>query len=105
MAVDVYVAIERARALYQFAALAIAEDDERRALATSMAKAAAGDAQRIAAQHGFQFFGALGYTWENDLQLYLRRAKAGDAMCGTANQHRERVARLTLASLAAGGSR
>ena len=46
-AVDMYVAIERARALGYFAALTIAEDDDRRSLAASMAKAAAGDAQRI----------------------------------------------------------
>ena len=45
-AVDMYVAIERARALGYFAALTIAEDDDRRSLAASMAKAAAGDAQR-----------------------------------------------------------
>src|SRR5205085_7050531 len=66
MAVDAFVAIEKARALYQYAALAIAENDPRRAVATSLAKAGAGEAQRIAVQHGFQFFGALGYTWENN---------------------------------------
>ncbi|MBN2623845.1 MAG: acyl-CoA/acyl-ACP dehydrogenase, partial [Acidimicrobiales bacterium] len=63
MAVDVHVAIERARALCHFAALVIAEGDDRRALAASMAKAAAGDCQRIAARHGVQLFGGLGYTW------------------------------------------
>jgi alkylation response protein AidB-like acyl-CoA dehydrogenase len=98
MAVDVYVAIERARALCHFAALTIAEDDERRTLAASMAKAAAGDCQRIAAQHGVQLFGALGFTWENDLQLYLRRAKAGDVLLGTATEHRARLARIVLAA-------
>ena len=50
-AVDMYVAIERARALAYFAALAIAEDDERRTLAASMAKAAAGDAQQLVFRH------------------------------------------------------
>ena len=97
MAVDVHVAIERARAVVQFAALAIAEDDDRRAIASSMAKAAAGEAQRIAAQHGIQLFGGLGYTWENDLQLYVRRAKVGDMLLGSAHQHRMAVSRLALA--------
>lgn len=96
MAVDVYVAIERARALCQFAGLAIAEDDDRRALAASMAKAAAGDAQRIAARHGIQFFGGLGYTWENDLHLYVRRAKAGELLLDTSTEHRARVAKEVL---------
>ena len=97
MAVDVYVAVERARALVHFAALALAEDDPRRTLAASMAKAAAGDAQRIAARHGIQLFGGLGFTWENDLQLYVRRAKAGELLLGTGAEHRRRIALMTLA--------
>jgi alkylation response protein AidB-like acyl-CoA dehydrogenase len=100
MAVDVYTAIERARAVTRFAALAIAEDDDRRALAASVAKAAAGDAQRIASEHGVQLFGGLGYTWENDLHLYLRRAKAGEALLGTAHEHRVAASGLVLAALA-----
>jgi len=97
MAADVYVAIERARALCQFAGLALDEGDERAVLAASMAKAAAGDAQRIAAKHGIQFFGGLGYTWENDLHLYVRRAKAGEQLLGTSAHHRRRVAEEVLA--------
>jgi alkylation response protein AidB-like acyl-CoA dehydrogenase len=97
MAADVYVAIERARALCQFAGLAIAEGDDRAVLAASMAKAAAGDAQRIATQHGIQFFGGLGFTWENDLHLYVRRAKAGELLLGTSAEHRRQVAKEVLA--------
>jgi alkylation response protein AidB-like acyl-CoA dehydrogenase len=96
LAVDMHVAIERARALYQFAALAIAEDDDRRSIAPSMAKAAAGDCQRIVFAHGIQLFGGLGFTWENDLQLYLRRAKAGELLLGGSVEHRARVARWAL---------
>lgn len=99
MAVDVYVAIERARALAQFAGLTIDADDDRRTVAAAMAKAAAGDAQRIAAQHGVQFFGGLGFTWENDLQLFIRRAKAGELLLGSSAHHRARVARATLAEV------
>ncbi len=75
MLVDVYVAIERARVLCHFAALTLAEVDDRARLATSMAKAAAGDCQRVAARTGIQLFGGLGYTWENDLQLFVRRGE------------------------------
>lgn len=96
MVVDMYVSIERARALCQFAALTIAEDDPRREVAASMAKAAAGDAQRLTASHGVQLFGGLGYTWENDLQIFVRRAKIGDQILGSAAQHRGDVARLLL---------
>ena len=102
MAVDVYTTIERARACVHFAALTIAEDDDRRAEAASIAKAAAGDAQRLATQHGIQLFGGLGYTWENDIQLYLRRAKSSEMLLGTAHQHRLTVGRIVLDRLAAG---
>lgn len=105
MVVDVYVSIERARALCQFAALTIAEDDERRHVAPSMAKAAAGDCQRITTRHGVQLFGGLGFTWENDLQLYLKRAKAGELLLGTSKLHRARVARSAMTdSIAAAGA-
>jgi alkylation response protein AidB-like acyl-CoA dehydrogenase len=97
MAADVHVAIERARALCQFAGLAIAEDDDRAVQAASMAKAAAGDAQRLAIQHSIQFFGGLGFTWENDLHLYIRRAKACELLLGTSAQHRRQVAREVIA--------
>ena len=96
LAVDMFVAIQRARALTEFAALAIAEDDPRRAVAPSMAKVAAGDAQRLTARHGVQLFGGLGYTWENDLQLFVRRAMAGELLGGTSREHRAAVASATL---------
>jgi alkylation response protein AidB-like acyl-CoA dehydrogenase len=96
MAVDMYVAIERARALCQLAALSVARDDERRALAASLAKTAAGECQRLVARHGVQLFGGLGYTWENDLQIFVRRAKVGEPLLGSTAQHRARAARLIL---------
>jgi len=91
---DMLVALERARATCYFAALTIAEDDPRRSLAASMAKAAAGDAQRLIVQEGVQIMGGIGYTWEHDMHLYVKRAKTGDSLLGTAATHRARVADL-----------
>ncbi|MEU6541175.1 acyl-CoA dehydrogenase family protein [Streptomyces sp. NPDC047000] len=88
-AADMYVAVERARALTHFAALTIAEDDPRRAGAAHMAKAAAGECQRLVFRHGLQLFGAMGFTWENELQLHLKRAQACDLLLGTASAHRK----------------
>jgi len=88
-AADMYVAIERAKVLAYFSALTIAEDDPRRGRAAAMAKAAAGDCQRVCFRNGFQLFGAMGYTWENELQIHLKRAKAGDLLLGTASEHRK----------------
>src|SRR2546421_4817193 len=91
---DMYVALERARALCYFAAVAIAEEDERRSLAVAMAKAAAGECQQLVAQEGVQALGGIGFTWEHDMHLYVKRAKAGDAVFGTAREQRARVAEL-----------
>jgi alkylation response protein AidB-like acyl-CoA dehydrogenase len=90
-AVDMHVAVERARALAYFAALTIAEDDPRRRLAAAMAKAAAGECQALVFRHGLQLFGAMGFTWENDLQFALKRAKAGELMLGGAAEHRAMI--------------
>ena len=91
-AVDMHVAIERARALAYFAALTIAADDPRRRLAAAMAKASAGECQSVVFRHGLQMFGAMGFTWENDLQFALKRAKAGELMLGGAAEHRAMIA-------------
>jgi alkylation response protein AidB-like acyl-CoA dehydrogenase len=91
-AADMHVAIERARALGYFAALTIAEDDPRRRLAAAMAKASAGECQALVFRHGLQSFGGMGFTWENDLQFALKRAKAGELMLGGAAEHRAMIA-------------
>lgn len=91
-AVDMHVATERARALSYFAALTISADDPRRRLAAAMAKAAAGECQSVVFRHGLQLFGAMGFTWENDLQFALKRAKAGELLLGGAAEHRAIIA-------------
>jgi alkylation response protein AidB-like acyl-CoA dehydrogenase len=91
-AADMHVAAERARALAYFAALTIAADDPRRRLAATMAKASAGECQALVFRHGLQLHGAMGFTWENDLQFALKRAKAGELMLGGTAEHRARIA-------------
>jgi alkylation response protein AidB-like acyl-CoA dehydrogenase len=91
---DMLVALERARATSYFAALTIAEDDDRRALVTSTAKAAAGDCAALLAKEGIQIHGGIGYTWEHDMHLYVRRVKSSSLLFGNAAQHRARVADL-----------
>ncbi|NKQ51476.1 acyl-CoA dehydrogenase [Amycolatopsis sp. K13G38] len=91
-AADMHVAIERAAALAYFAALTIAEADPRRRVAAAMAKASAGECQSVVFANGMQLHGAMGFTWENDLQFALKRAKAGELMLGTAAEHRALIA-------------
>jgi alkylation response protein AidB-like acyl-CoA dehydrogenase len=85
---DMYLAVERATALGYFAAVSIAEDDAGRREAVHLAKAAAGDCQRLIAEDGLQLHGGLGFTWEQDLHFWLKRAKAGELLCGSSAWHR-----------------
>src|SRR5689334_93887 len=58
-----YLELEKASSLSYFAALTIAEDDARRTLAASMAKAAASECQRLIVTDGLQLHGGIGFTW------------------------------------------
>jgi len=91
---DMLIALERARATAYFAALCQAEDDPRRAIAASTAKAAAGDCQRRLAKEGIQIHGGIGFTWEHDMHLFVRRVKTDAQLLGTTAEHRARIAEL-----------
>jgi alkylation response protein AidB-like acyl-CoA dehydrogenase len=93
-AADMMVAIENARSLTYYAAWAFDQRLEEAPLAVSMAKAAASDMYRKVAGTGIQLHGGIGMTWEHDLQLYFKRAKASEVAFGDATWHRERVAQL-----------
>jgi alkylation response protein AidB-like acyl-CoA dehydrogenase len=92
--VDMYLAVERAGALVYYAALTIAEEAPDRALAAAAAKSAAGDCQRLLAEDGLQLHGGVGFTWEQDLHFWLKRAKTGDALFGSAVAQRAALAGL-----------
>ncbi|MDQ1433914.1 MAG: hypothetical protein QOF59_730 [Actinomycetota bacterium] len=91
---DMIVSLERARATGYFAALTIAEDDPRRTSATSVAKVAAGDCQRLLGKEGIQIHGGIGYTWEHDMHLYVKRAKSLEPLFGSSTTHRAHIADL-----------
>jgi alkylation response protein AidB-like acyl-CoA dehydrogenase len=97
---DMFVQVEKARSTAYFAMMTLGEDDPRRRLAASMAKAAAGDAQRLVAQEAIQIHGGTGFTWECDVHLFVKRAKTGDALLGTATEHRARIAAILLGDTA-----
>jgi len=91
---DMLVDIENAKSLTYYAAWAVDEGEADASLAVSMAKAAASDAGRKVCAAGIQLHGGIGMTWEHDLQLYLKRAKADEVAFGDGTWHRERIARL-----------
>jgi alkylation response protein AidB-like acyl-CoA dehydrogenase len=91
---DMFVQVEKARATAYFAMMAVAEDDPRRTVAASMAKAAASDCQQLICKESIQIHGGMGYTWESDVQLFVKRAKTLEALLGTGEAHRRRIADL-----------
>ncbi|HEY5170310.1 MAG TPA: acyl-CoA dehydrogenase, partial [Acidimicrobiia bacterium] len=84
---DMSLALERANAAVHYAAMTIDGDDPGRARACHVAKAAAGEAARRILKAGIQIHGGIGYTWEHDLHLYLRRATADEYLFGTTGWH------------------
>jgi alkylation response protein AidB-like acyl-CoA dehydrogenase len=89
---NMFLAIERARSLCYFAAAAINEDTPTRATSVSMAKAASDDCQKLVCREAIQSFGGIGFTWEHDAHLYVKRATTDGALFGGAAAHSIAVA-------------
>jgi len=62
----------------------------------SVAKAYASDAYREVGNRAIQVHGGMGFTWENDVHLFYRRAKASELALGDGAFHRERIAKLVV---------
>jgi alkylation response protein AidB-like acyl-CoA dehydrogenase len=83
---DLFVAVESARSAVYWAAA------EPGPLAAATARATASEAFFEAATENLQIHGGIGFTWEHDAHLYLRRARASQALLGDVATQRERVA-------------
>jgi alkylation response protein AidB-like acyl-CoA dehydrogenase len=93
-----YLEPESARSAVYYAAWALEEKAPDASVAAAIAKIYASDASRTVGNRGIQVHGGMGFTWENDLHLYYRRAKASETMLGDATFHREQLARLVIDS-------
>jgi alkylation response protein AidB-like acyl-CoA dehydrogenase len=82
---DVHIAVELARPLVYGAALSLEPRD------VSAAKAAASEAALLAARSALQTHGAIGFTMEHDLSLWLLRVQALRSAWGDPEAHRRRV--------------
>ncbi len=89
---DALLGLEFARPVVYRAAWSVATGDEQSARHVSMAKAYASDAAMNACRAALQVHGAIGYTHEHDLHLWLNKATALAHAWGTAAWHRERIA-------------
>lgn len=94
--VDAALVQERAAAAVYHAAMCLDAGAPEAVAATHVAKAAAGTAARRWSRDGLQAHGGIGYTWEHDLHLRLRRAYTSDHLLGDAPWHHDRLAELLL---------
>jgi alkylation response protein AidB-like acyl-CoA dehydrogenase len=92
---DMAVDVERARVSVRSAARALdAGDATARRLQVAEAAAIAGEACSRVAGTALQLHGGMGFTWEHDLHLYLRRIKTGELLGGTPRHHYARLMEL-----------
>jgi alkylation response protein AidB-like acyl-CoA dehydrogenase len=96
--VDILAALDSGRSfIYHAAALVTDEPLDRDAeIACRMAKAHATETLLYAGDRAVQFHGGMGFTYECDAQLYIRRAQWSQQQYGDAQHHRKRLASLLL---------
>jgi alkylation response protein AidB-like acyl-CoA dehydrogenase len=84
--------VESAKSASYYAAYALAKGLDDASIHVSVAKAYAGDAGRRANYESLQVHGGIGFTWEHDLHLWLKRGRALEAQYGDSDWHRRRIA-------------
>jgi alkylation response protein AidB-like acyl-CoA dehydrogenase len=90
---DILVDVELARSAAYRATAAAAEDDVDLPAIASLAKACASDAYMQTAIQAIQIHGGIGFTWDNDTQLWFKRAKSSEVFLGDPAYHRELMLR------------
>jgi alkylation response protein AidB-like acyl-CoA dehydrogenase len=96
---NLQVELETMRVAAEYAALALGDglDDAPEAVAT--AGAYVDDAATHLCGEALQLHGGIGFTWEHDVHLFVRRAKVNQVLHGDSSWHRERLIRLTEAAV------
>lgn len=89
---DMLVDVEGMRSSTYWAAWCLSADDPDTSIAASTAKIWGSDASRRVMASGLQVHGGIGFTWEHDLHLFLKRAQLDQLTFGDAVYHRERLA-------------
>ena len=87
---------ESARSAVYYAAWQLGNDPKQAPLAVSMAKAYASDGYREVGNLAVQVHGGIGFTWDENVHFYYKRAKASELMFGDATYHRERIAKFVI---------
>ncbi|HTU15779.1 MAG TPA: acyl-CoA dehydrogenase family protein [Solirubrobacterales bacterium] len=91
MCADMLLKVEASRAASRYAALTLEADSAERARAVAVAGGYVSGAAAEIAGDALQIHGGVGFTWEHDLHLFLRRIKVDQALFGDTRQHREQL--------------
>jgi len=89
---DLLLEVESLRSAVGYAAAAVAAGSAELPVLAPLLKAYASDVYSHVAGENIQIHGGIGFTWEHDAHLYLKRAKASELLLGDASYHRERLA-------------
>ena len=89
---DLLLEVESLRSAVGYAAAAVAAGSAEVPVLASLLKAYASEVYSRVAGENIQIHGGIGFTWEHDAHLYLKRAKASELFLGDASYHRERLA-------------
>ncbi|HVW42899.1 MAG TPA: acyl-CoA dehydrogenase family protein [Amycolatopsis sp.] len=92
---DLLVEVESGRSASYYASGVAGQPGVEAAVAAALAKAYCADVYTHAAKENIQIHGGIGFTWEHDAHLYLKRAKSDEVLFGSPAQHRSRLAALT----------
>jgi alkylation response protein AidB-like acyl-CoA dehydrogenase len=101
---DMLVDVEGMRSVVYHAAWCLAADHPDRSVAASTAKTWCSDAGRRVTASCLQVHGGIGFTWESDVHLLLKRAQLDEVSFGDAVYHRTRLAQLLRRRVEAGDS-
>ena len=96
--VDILTQVDSARSFIYHAATLVCDDalDTDAEIACRMAKAQACQTLLYAGDRAVQFHGGMGFTYDCDAQLYIRRAQWSQQQFGDVQHHRKQLARLLL---------
>jgi alkylation response protein AidB-like acyl-CoA dehydrogenase len=86
------VDVEACRSAVSYAAWAVDDGAEDAPMAAAIAKSHVAEAAARVADRALFLHGAIGYTWEHDLQFLFKRVKSDAVLFGSAAAHRDRIA-------------
>ena len=90
---DMFTAVELARSNCYYGAWALSTNSEELPVAACLARVSASEAFQSCAEENLQVHGGVGFTWEYDCHLFLRRAMFQASMIGTARDWKRKLIR------------